>query len=418
MNMKHFIIPIISAALLSGCSQGAKSSVPSEPETTAAAATSTEPTTTKPIVTIASPTRRKDETVRFTVGVQGSSVTVLRGGSAVGVIEADVQLAGPEDVVIGDFNFDGYDDLFIYDDVYTGAYWLCVPDTMEFTRSEAMALADGKALLMDADSSSRTLTMKQNVGYGSCETVYRWQDDVLVPVSCICEYTKGYGDDAERLADVLEFDEKGRRIITERRHINYNTGACFRTETDVPYLCTTDSSVDYMKGRELIQSIDVTGLPQLYDRIKQNGKVRFLPYSSANRSDSADVLLLEEDYDFDGHNDLRIQTDLVLAGGDDKYVYYRYDEAADRYTEWQELNELGAVAADPYKKELSYYDKLTLDEDHNCYIFIWDDGKLRMTKRTFYHGDSNQCDTYEYDEDGNEHFVRSGIYIKDNFDKE
>ena len=414
MNMKHFIIPIISAALLSGCSQGAKSSVPSEPETTVAAATSTEPTTTKPIVTIASPTRRKDETVHFTVGVQGSSVTVLRGGSAVGVIEADVQLAGPEDVVIGDFNFDGYDDLFIYDDVYTGAYWLCVPDTMEFTRSEAMALADGKALLMDADSSSRTLTMKQNVGYGSCETVYRWQDDVLVPVSCICEYTKGYGDDAERLADVLEFDEKGRRIITERRHINYNTGACFRTETDVPYLCTTDSSVDYMKGRELIQSIDVTGLPQLYDRIKQNGKAKYLPYSSNNRSDSADVLLLEEDYDFDGHNDLRIQTDSVLAGGSDKYIYYRYDAEKDRYTEWQELNAFGCyIGANSQTQTIQYYDKHSLDEDHNCYIFKWDKGKLRLKEREFYHGVGNDCDIYEYDEDGNEHYVRTGKYIKD-----
>ena len=416
MNIKHFIIPIISAALLSGCSEGAKSSVSSAAETTVAGETAIETDTTKPIVTIATPKRKKDETVHFTAGVQGSRVTVLCGGSAVSVIEADVQLSGAEDVVIRDFNFDGYDDLFIYDDVFTGAYWLCVPDTMEFTRSDAMALADGKAVLMDMDSSSRTLSMKRNVGYGNCETVYRWQDDVLVPVSRIDEYTKGYGDDAERLADVCEFDEKGRRIITERRHINPRTGAYFRTETDVLYLCTTDSSVDYMKGRELIQSIDVTGLPQLYDRIKQNGKVRYLPYSNTNYSDGAEILLIEEDYDFDGCNDLRIQTDSVLAGGSDEYVYYRYDDEKDRYTEWQEPNAFGCqISANPETQTIQYYDRYSLDEDHNCYIFIWDKGKLRLKEREFYHGVGNDCDIYEYDEDGNEHYVLTGKYIKDDF---
>ena len=258
--------------------------------------------------------------------------------------------------------------------------------------------------------------MKRNVGYGNCETVYRWQDDVLVPVSRIDEYTKGYGDDAERLADVCEFDEKGRRIITERRHINPRTGACFRTETDVLYLCTTDSSVDYMKGRELIQSIDVTGLPQLYDRIKQNGKVRYLPYSNTNYSDGAEILLIEEDYDFDGCNDLRIQTDSVLAGGSDEYVYYRYDDEKDRYTEWQELNAFGCqISANPETQTIQYYDRYSLDEDHNCYIFIWDKGKLRLKEREFYHGVGNDCDIYEYDEDGNEHYVLTGQYIKDDF---
>ena len=73
----------------------------------------------------------------------------------------------------------------------------------------------------------------------------------------------------------------------------------------------------------------------------------------------------------------------------------------------------GYISANSQTQTIRYYDKHSLDEDNNCYIFKWDKGRLRLKERQFYHGDSNDCDIYEYDEDGNEHYVRTGKYIKD-----
>ena len=413
-------MPIISAALLSGCSEGAKSSVSSYVETTAAAETAeTEPATTKPVVTISASPRSNDSKgvkEKITVGLSGTTLTVLRGGSRVGTIRLDAPPEyGTDDVITEDVNFDGYDDVFVYDGPETGNYWLYDPENGEFRKSDAFAFFDGKTYHMTPSSYFKTLTLEGNHDGNIAEVRYKWQDNKLVPERLTVEYCI-YGKDSIRFNDIYEFDEEGRKLLVERKHLSYKTGEWLKTETDLTYLRATDSTVDYMKGRELIQSIDVTGLPQLYDRIKQNGKAKYLPYSSYNYDDSADVLLVENDYDFDGHEDLQIQTDSVLAGGSDKYVYYRYDAAEDRYTEWKELNALGyEICADPESQTIQYYDEHTLDEDHNRYTYKWDNGKLRLTERTFYHGDSNQCDIYEYDEDGNEHYISTNVYIKEYF---
>lgn len=123
-----------------------------------------------------------------------------------------------------------------------------------------------------------------------------------------------------------------------------------------------------------------------------------------------------EDFDFDGCDDLCVMTDSALAGGGDKYVYYRYDSDNNSFVPWQELNDIGAeIFVNSHEKLLSYYDKQTPDEDHNSYTYKWDNGRLRLIGRAFYHGDGSKCDLYEYDEDGNEHFVRSSPYIRDKY---
>ncbi len=413
---KHYIVLIFTAVLLMGCSESrtSLSSAPAE-ETTAAETTITEPDTTKPIVTIYTPPRNKEKKVKFTVGLSGTALTVLQGGSKVGTIELDAPSEyGTYDVVTEDVNFDGYDDIFVYDSLETGTYWLYDPEKEEFTKSDAFALFDGKTYHMTPASTSKTLSATVRGSWQTLEYRYKWQNDKLSPLELTVEYDDHSYKEMKKLKDCYEFDENGRKVLVERKYINPETDACFKTEADPPYLRAAESSVDYMKGRELIQSIDVSGLPQLYERIKQNGKADSLPHSSYNFDDSADVLLIEDDYDFDGYNDLQIQTDSVLAGGSDKYVYYRYDAEKDRYTEWQELNAFDCyISANSQTQTILYYDKHSLDEDHNCYIFKWDKGKLRLKERQFYHGDSNDCDIYEYDEDGNEHYVRTGKYIKD-----
>ncbi|MBR1431731.1 hypothetical protein [Ruminococcus sp.] len=417
---KHYIVPIFTAALLMGCSESrtSLSSAPAE-ETTAAETTITEPDTTKPIVTESAPSGSKERRGRkekVTVGLSGTTLTVLQGGSKVGTIELDEPpVYGTDDVVTEDVNFDGYDDIFVYDSLETGTYWLYDPEKEEFTKSDAFALFDGKTYHMTPASTSKTLSATVRGSWQTLEYRYKWQDDKLSPLELTVEYYDRSRTE-KKLKDCYEFDENGRKVLVERKYINPETDACFKTETDLTYLRAAESSVDYMKGRELIQSIDVSGLPQLYERIKQNGKENSLPYSSYNFDDSADVLLIENDYDFDGYNDLQIQTDSVLAGGSDKYIYYRYDAEKDRYTEWQELNDFGCqISANPETQTIQYYDKHSLDEDHNCYIFKWDNGRLRLKEREFYHGVGNDCDIYEYDEDGNEHYVRTGKYIKDDF---
>ncbi|HNZ99071.1 hypothetical protein [Ruminococcus sp.] len=415
---KHYIVPIFTAALLMGCSESrtSLSSAPAD-ETTAAETTITEPDTTKPIVTESAPSDSKERRGRkekVTVGLSGTTLTVLQGGSKVGTIELDEPpVYGTDDVVTEDVNFDGYDDIFVYDSLETGTYWLYDPEKEEFTKSDAFALFDGKTYHLTASSYFKTLTLEGQSGSDIAEIRYKWKGDKLVPERLTLEY-RIYGVERKRLRDTYEFDEEGRKLLVERKHINFETGDWLKTETDLTYLRAAENSVDYMKGRELIQSIDVSGLPQLYERIKQNGKENSLPYSSYNFDDSADVFLIENDYDFDGYNDLQIQTDSVLAGGSDKYVYYRYDAEKDRYTEWQELNDFGCyIGANSQTQTIQYYDKHSLDEDHNCYIFKWDNGRLRLKEREFYHGVGNDCDIYEYDEDGNEHYVRTGKYVKD-----
>lgn len=77
-------------------------------------------------------------------------------------------------------------------------------------------------------------------------------------------------------------------------------------------------------------------------------------------------------YDSDGCNDFCIPVDLRYAGGEDRYIYFRFDTDKGEYIPWEEFNKVG-------KKLIMYRDRGVLEvEDITAGIdtYKWENGEL------------------------------------------
>lgn len=344
------------------------------------------------------------------------SASVLRDGSLVCSVEFDAPVKDEKNVLSVDLNADKFEDVFVYYGGFRADCWLYDHESRSFVsagKGLPVAFADYRIdpspVTCEADSDNKTVTVMQSCHSRTGSTVYKWQSDRLVPESMSIRYNT---IEDGMLVDNYIFDENGSRILDERQHIDYGTGECTASERDIEYFRVTDSSVDYMKGAELLQSIEAAGLPDMCSEILADDSYRDIRTGVDYPLPVPEKKMLSfDDFDFDGHGDLSIHTESVVTGESEKYVYYRYDSESGKYVEWDELDKLGehCLIAFPDAKEIAYYEEASDTKNNNQYIYVWENGALKLVKRKEYIRGRGIYKLYEYDGSGNESYVKDVV---------
>ncbi|MBQ9898176.1 MAG: hypothetical protein IJM44_01815 [Ruminococcus sp.] len=420
MKLRYIAISMLTAAL-AGCAENNVSSsvnVPETTETTAAQVTTEAQETTEP------------ETTELPHGVLDYEVT--DGGILLNMDGAEVQTVSTETLpefrspVVADYDFDGYEDIFVPDkDICSGMggdYWLYDPESGKFGISDALALVDGRGWTMTVCGEGQ-LQLDMSSRYGSTSTVYEWSGDVLVPVGFVDKYRD---DDYNGVEDEYEYGSDGQRYMVCRTCYDTGSGDILRTETDPRYFRVTETSIDVMKGREVLQSIENDTLLQLVDGLREY--VRSHPETTAHHE--FDVMPPEhylrfEDYDYDGFDDLAVPTEFPQTGEWNSFFYYRFDPDTELYVPWDTLNEKGVTFYFPPDNctdlQITGYTGLWNDETYEYYVYVWRDGELVPTLHTHYYTADDgfrAVDKYVYDENGDEVYDGTGVVIMDDFGEE
>lgn len=223
--MKKYMIAFVLTALLTGCSDRNESSVSSESETTSAPeSTAAADTTAAPEeITTAGTLQDADG---YNIRVEADGVTVSQG-SFFQKIELDCSelirraesydRAPEEFLTVADFNFDGYDDLFVPDMIGTpnipGTYFYMNP-TREFNCFEEWDELNEIGQLMDIDDENQELDLAVKISAADYEySVYKWGENGLVRISRKHYYVSGSG---QYYTDYFEYDENGEEILVKQ----------------------------------------------------------------------------------------------------------------------------------------------------------------------------------------------------------
>lgn len=222
IQMKKILTAIILTALFTGCSNRNENSV-SDDAKRASVQETTEANT------IAEPTEDVTEfrdADGYHIRVESDGVTVSQG-SFLQKIELDcsrlIECAesynrDPADFIeISDFNFDGYDDMFIPDIIGTpnvpGTYYYMNP-TSEFNCFEEWDELNEVGFLMKADSENEVLHFSSS---GSAVDhdwiIYKWESGNLQPVSRELQYMNV----SDILIDCFEYDDTGKETLVKRK---------------------------------------------------------------------------------------------------------------------------------------------------------------------------------------------------------
>ncbi len=267
--MKKYVIFLIALAALSGCSDNEDSDVSDAPaETTVSEATTTEVSvpeettasevttttaeipeeTTAEITTTAAEipeeiTIPAVEKNGYTYRVESDGVVCGSGGHDIQKLYTDctelLRLAEAygedpaELLTIEDFDFDGYDDVFVPETIGTpnvpGKYFRQVPEANSYYFGEWDEL-NGIGFLLNTDSVNERLTFYSK---GSAveheQVVYEWEGSAIVPVSRELQYMQ----ETEIFIDSYEYDG-GKEILTGRKRVLLGENNEWLGTEDVP----------------------------------------------------------------------------------------------------------------------------------------------------------------------------------------
>ena len=416
--MKKAVLCALCGLVLTACAEKSDSSMESVAETTE--------TTTAQVTTEAQETT-EPETKEPPSG--RLDYEVIDGGILLKMDGAEIQTLGAETLpefkspVVADYDFDGFEDIFVPDDNISfgmgGDYWLYDSESGTFAVSQALALVEGRGWTMTVCGEGQ-LQLDMFSHYGSTSTMYEWHGGELVPVSFVDKYRD---EDYNGVEDEYEYGSDGQRYMVCRTCYDTGSGEILRTETEPRYFRVTETSIDVMKGRDVLQSIGNDTLMKLVDGLQDY--VRSAPKTPELLE--FDVMPPEhylrfEDYDYDGYDDLAVPTEFAQTGERNKFFYYRYDPDTALYVPWDTLNEKGVTFYFPPDNctdlQIAGYTGLWNDETYEYYVYVWRDGELVPTDHWHYYTADDgyrAVDKYEYDEDENEVYVRTGVVIMDDF---
>lgn len=440
MRSKKQLLILLCCGLLTGCSSKTMSSAVNEekisPTTVPVTEVSTEPETepeaesaalTDKEMALEQINKHHDTKGKISYKIKDTMVEVYYLNYKLFELDAGYRIEDTYSIIVNDYNFDGYDDLFVPDepsDVYNictlGDYWLCDPEKLDFVKSDEMAVYFGHGVKMNVDEEKLSVQYSEHSPYiyssytGSLKISYVWRDGKFVPD--IIEKTQNhYADDLdtklgedECYKDYYAVDENGNVILKERRVFENGTDQLRRTEENVQYLRVTEESVDNMRGQNVVQHIPVKD-------IEKNTAVIFdMPQDKSCMPMMNNCLIELEDYNFDGYNDLRIITGVDEFGMEAQYRFYRYEPSSGMYVEWDELNSLsGNIYLNENDKKLSVND--TVMDENTVYFYetayLWENGRLKPESRSqtvsIYNDDGSvfmtKVDYFKYDENGNEY---------------
>ncbi len=335
---------------------------------------------------VAEPTTKRDasqyNTVKFKHEILDDCIVFYLDSVEKGRINIDKKVYETE-LITEDYNFDGYQDVFIKD----RGYWLYDPDNECFAESDQFPYRRGRLLNVEVKN-VREKTLKSEFSSSGTEvTVYKWKEGKLVPQSF------EYDSPIEGIRYSCIFDENNNKIMTKRVTYDKETGKTVSTDDHPEYFRFTDHSIDHMKGSDIVQIIDVSFTPE---EIRMDERYIFD----------------DKDYNFDGHNDLRCE--IREKDKDIKYLYFFFEPGSGMYVKNNVLTDLNknvSIRTNEEEEKILCYETGG-DQDKNTYYCEWQNGALQPYKRTNYYEFVREdgstgwvTDIYYYDDERNEVLV-------------
>lgn len=282
-------------------------------------------------------------------------------------------------IVVQDFDFDGYEDLFIPTVLLTanipGVYYRYNPDVRLFEEWEQ--LNEIGTLLSVRDDNMLECHIKGSA-VDHKDTVYRWDNGILKPISREVQYASG----SEIYIDTFEYDENGNKIQTKRERVilddNNNWLGTEEAEIEpIPQSCdflVNGDGVDVIKDGKVIQTLECNYKPD-------ENKIEF------------------HDYDFDGYDDLFISMEdgAMYAYG----TYFRYNPDTKLYDKWDELNKIGREMIANEQQKYLQWSKSSEDYWRERFKYRWEDNSLVMFEHMV-SDTGEEWNIYSVDSDGNE----------------
>lgn len=273
-----------------------------------------------------------------------------------------------------DFDFDGYTDIFIPSEHsgISGTYYRYNPETEQFEEWDELN-EFGYKLTVTPDN---TLTDTSYSEYSDYYTTYKWNNDILEPVTLLERYLT-YSDIIE---DFYEYQPDGSKILMERAYVNPKNNAQYKTlgRDEVIYFEVTENSVNAMRDGKVLQSFENN---TIYNHSL-----------SGERHIPPEKYLDTSDFDYDGYEDLFIPETA------DKGTYYRFNPDTEQFEDWDELNKIGSPMYIQNKNDrhLRQYNI----QDSETFLYEWNGDKLLLSQREFTKDDGQSYVEY-FDSDGN-----------------
>ena len=383
--MKKYIIALVLTGLLAGCSDRNENTVSNEnelvsaPETTAETTTAEEITTESELVSDGYNFKVEADGIHF---FEGSIYQKIELDCSEFLESVEKYDKAPEEfLTIADFNFDGYDDLFVPHGIgaanVSGKYFYMNP-TRDFNPFEEWDELNKIGLLMSVDSENQVLNLSETGSAVDHEvTVYKWKTGKLHPVSHEIQYAV-YN---QIYIDHFEFDDAGKETFVKRERVllDENNEWLGTEEVEFPHsyaFSVNENSVDVLLDGKIFQTIEC-------DHTLSEKNLFF------------------EDYDFDGFNDL------FILNENSNGTFYRYVPDSGLFEKWDELNKIGKFMYTGISSNVSI-GRILVKNDGNdqTFIYKWNDGSLILVERSETVIDENTNESvkkwYYIDENGNE----------------
>ena len=408
-------------------------------------------------------TLRRDEVIYFEV--TENSVNAMRDGKKLQSIESDlysqIQKYEPnhkpeEFISTFDFDFDGYEDLYITTVIsknhYELIYYHFNPYTKKFEEWDELnnihnyiypEITDNKRLKASSGNEERLEA-----------TIYEWQNNKLIPVQYEVSYKtdddkyyKDYFDSDGNIfmrdrnyqkisVDDVDFDSDGYNdlYIPDYDEIHgiyyrYNPDTDKFDEWDELNKISLPLKVDGKYLKYHTSDLKCNSETILYEW-KDGKLVQYQREKTYNTDDgerytdyfnSADELFRRErtifneyritagkekisvddvDFDFDGYNDLYIPDYDGING-----IYYHYNPDTEYFDEWDELNKIGKLLTVGMSENITIGKVLFFDtDDGQRFIYKWNNDKLNLIERRET-DENNNMKLYYIDENGNETLI-------------
>lgn len=290
-----------------------------------------------------------------------------------------------------DYNFDGYEDLFIPSSLGTpnisGVYYTYNVGTGLFEECEEL---NRIGLLMSVNED----TLECSVSGSAVDhenTVYKWDNNVLKPVSREVQYAKGNSD--KIYIETFNYDSKGNEnLLKIEQLIIADDGTSERKEIEKNSLYefkVNENSVDVMLGDKVIQTLECNYAPD-------ENKLEFY------------------DYDFDGKKDLFVSMKNGAMYSDG--TYFRYNHFTGLYEKWDELNKIGhELAVDSENKNLYWVNNYSENYRFEKFVYNWKYQKIKLREHIIGYEDSGGMwtETYSVKGSDNEEIIKREKNIYD-----
>lgn len=283
---------------------------------------------------------------------------------------------------ICDLDFDGIED--IRSDTPPYRYMRFDPETGKFAD-----IPELNALGLSVEVSEMYENTYEYSSYDDLHSYtiyYHWENGKIVPFKKCC--STSYAD----TFDWYEMCDEGFWVKVTRSIGGFDS----KVIENPLYFRINEDSVDVMQGKKVIQTLEGYRLPEYAEKVDKDRSI-YQQYFNI----TADSMLYEADFDFDGNNDLFIYRDYNEGTGD----YYRYDPDEGKFVPWDELDSFGKLIR-INSQDNTLYTHSDLGKEYEYMIYAWSGSKLHRIRREVHsYGTVNgmeQVDIYKYDDNGDE----------------